>query len=487
MDIIKRKINLEPFINRRASKFPYLGQNGSIVTPQKDETSWGKIGCDIIIAKEDLLYPFATVIGDKRILRFRNFYNLYRYVSDFIAGVEIQEYCKRGWRVQKLESEKEFWEITERILETLPTEDLEIGKKIYVREGADAFYEFFGENAIAICRRIYNLYNTCEKGEASHAVLSIPYMDLRFLVTEDTTDMGIYSTDIKEWQKHKIYSKGDIVSSEGGLYRFKPTRSRSDTRPSKDEELWEFIGPQKNPMGPVITAIAASRLEYFKRRKTSVDDSGKRLPFIEELIDDTPRLTLEYMPTEELRYKTDTETVMHVLDNIAFVPDIENATPIIYSLENSNNPIYPTTEMGGSGTITFTYYTNRTKDSQTNTWVENTGIKYTEMFPYTVKESDQSLPYISVDYTRSNDERMEGFITYSNRRHCIIEYQNENSDFYQTSIYRKEGMLHKQFFNEEIDGNIYRGMNTATERLNILGEVKTMEDLENYRNNLFKF
>ena len=43
-----------------------------------------------------------------------------------------------------------------------------------------------------------------------------------------------------------------------------------------------------------------------------------------------------------------------------------------------------------------------------------------------------------------------------------------------------------QFINPDVDANIQRGTAASYERHNILGEIKTFDDLENYRNNFFE-
>ena len=128
--------------------------------------------------------------------------------------------------------------------------------------------------------------------------------------------------------------------------------------------------------------------------------------------------------------------------------------------------------------------------------IDNTGVRYEE-----VRRCEYVKNYIS-DYGRINYLNISNNSVYSEsnnyeRPYAKITGLNPNNEYLTDNdleIFKKsihnfmdEALIGSTFVDFDIpEVNVNRGNYAAMERHYILGEVKSFDDLQNYRNNLFK-
>jgi hypothetical protein len=151
------------------------------------------------------------------------------------------------------------------------------------------------------------------------------------------------------------------------------------------------------------------------------------------------------------------------------------------------------------GTIEFTYscgnYTyNDSFPSKPN------GIIYKEKHPFTVEdyycqfpllggyddEYEKHFIYLKVDY--ENTESFEGFVGEPDKTYANIEYNTDPATEFQPVPYMMDDAFLGYYYGDVNveDLIIDRGMATAFERHNILGEVSSFDDLLKYKNGFLK-
>lgn len=293
-----------------------------------------------------------------------------------------------------------------------------------------------------------------------------------------------------------------------------------------------------------FTGMAESKLTTLKRKISSVDDFGNQLEFIVANFDsgstsgdtiwstsgDTSGSTSGDTCDGEMYY-------MLGITNEVIDYDDENDPLLIkhghgdelYSIrykDDTSGWYYITNDSGitsydfclEQGTIEFTYYIGCDIDYiytppvsgvgnpiVTKTRVPYTGVKYVEewafnkdttTFDYAGKKMTCEYIHLeSLNNASSNIDIVENTPTFS-----LVTYygkQTKENDSLIAPIYKDEDLLGIQDINSltydlfskkyisAINANIERGTAASFERHNILGEIKTFADLENYRNNFF--
>ena len=268
-----------------------------------------------------------------------------------------------------------------------------------------------------------------------------------------------------------------------------------------------------------FTGITESKLISLKRRKASVDDSGNALPcvlyekfsnfYCGELLYLIGICNETYDENNDLWYCDCLETIKCK----------GNGQSEWVTLEPSSNGVI-TSELIESdvqeqkGLIQFTYYigcnfikTNNTQGNVIKNRIPYTGVKYVEEWNYSLETRQIKYDGRNIEVTYANiypvntepDETnidINGKSTiYSNITYygAVVDelvllntpyYKNESLMWVQ-DVNAMEYDVQERKYTSSVNVNIERGTAGAFERHNILGEIKTFSDLENYRNNFF--
>lgn len=271
---------------------------------------------------------------------------------------------------------------------------------------------------------------------------------------------------------------------------------------------YNVIDPEWQPELPELTGITESKLVNLKRKVTSVDDFGNQLPFIipQGSTGGDTELTYLLGVTNEQKYDNN-ELRGDCLLQIRYRETEDDEWEVI-EVTSSANTISSDAFSCDSGVVEFTYLIGCQIGTNMEP-VSYTGVKYTEEWLFNKLESTYRIDgdncnfkYINLtpkyfDEYGVNNVDIDGktpiysLVTYYGKE---IAYANAIYAPY----YKEEDLLGVQDVNTldydsqyhryvtAIDANIERGMAAAFEKHNILGEIKTFSDLENYRNNFFQ-
>ena len=155
-------------------------------------------------------------------------------------------------------------------------------------------------------------------------------------------------------------------------------------------------------------------------------------------------------------------------------------------------------ESSNEGEVAFTFnggtaiFSNGALTINYNTTSED--IDYTEVYPaeytlgyfsFTIDENDteptKQFRYLKIDF--------ENGLAVGEKRKANIDVtiRRDGTESQNVPYYKEEALLGIQDINIDVsDLTIDRGKAAAYERHSILGEVSSMDDLENYRNGFFK-
>lgn len=274
-----------------------------------------------------------------------------------------------------------------------------------------------------------------------------------------------------------------------------------------------------------FTGITESKLITLKRKVSSVDDLGEQLEFI--INDDDDVAEMQYMlgiTNEVIDYDEPNNPLLKHGHG-------DELTAIRYKSNDDDAEWQEITHEGGitpddfdadSGIIEFTYYIGCDVDytytppaggtgepTVTKTRIEYTGVKYVEEWTFhkDVKTFNYGGASVTYEYVYIlpiyNDNYGAENLDIQNKKpiYSIVTYywkQSKINEALITPVYKDEDILGLQNINtleydltskkyvNTINGYIPRGTAASFERHNILGEVKTFADLENYRNNFFQ-
>ncbi len=268
----------------------------------------------------------------------------------------------------------------------------------------------------------------------------------------------------------------------------------------------KWVVNQKVTDSLAYTGITESKLISLKRKITSVDDFGEILPFI--IKDDDPNNIhgeIPYMTgiTNERVYEDGTfrgDELCGVFISPINTDDLSSWTDISGDSITSD-------KFNDNGFIKFIYCIGCELDDNKNV-IQYTGVRYEEIWKYNkqqmtarIEHTDYTFDYIVVTPIDNNETVNNLDIVDKNPILSEITYYgNEINELnYLLSPYIKQDELlgiqdvntteydmHSGKFVSTINGYIERGTAGALERHQILGEVKTFSDLENYRNNFFQ-
>ena len=288
-----------------------------------------------------------------------------------------------------------------------------------------------------------------------------------------------------------------------------------------------------------VSGLTESLLHNILRKKSDMDVSGNTLPFILHYNIETINSGQTYTYTMRVLDSETTETfymcgytnikynseygkiVCDELESVTFYNSNDEENSVIsFSVDDSlNKPILITTSSGepfvyvdttstiGGGSIKdcnmvkFVYYIGATIDyigatidGQNNTWIRktNTGVRYEErrtftsnFGTYTLETSNDveqfTLPYIEIGNNANEYEDVDS--STSNYSNISITNKQINGDYFlNVKTFKDDATIGLHDINEDIDSKIERGIAESYQKHNMLGEICTLQDLENYKN-----
>ncbi len=276
---------------------------------------------------------------------------------------------------------------------------------------------------------------------------------------------------------------------------------------SFSENYWkkiehECFNTSNTSNGVAYTSVVESRLSDYRRPKSSVDDNGGVLPFIVHYDNGKPTTDteLEFMVGVTNEVKNDDLSISR--DGIEKI-SIYQDEKLVNEFKIENEIILKSKFPNITGNIIeFVYYGNRRGFYLSNKFYPiASGITYSEKYYYsadTVKDVTidgnkiASIDFININFTYSllnsgeNDDvkTITDNPIYSTATIDKNDIEKGTTNFAPT--YKEESLLGVTNINETIDARVSRGISAAFERHHILGEIKTMQDLENFRNNYFE-
>lgn len=321
----------------------------------------------------------------------------------------------------------------------------------YEDYGGDTFYNFLKSQK----------NNEVKYGNSGNTVT----IDIPILLTTNIKDLGQFKLS------ENSYEEGDEGSTSAG---------------SQIGE-WDYISYESNVLGSTIVTggTGESKLLTLRKRRRSYDDDGKELPVIFDIE------TEEFVLPFEIGY----------LKNIQLFNGQYYGDTIQNIIINEDDMVITFTYVIGGRLETFgdnlvldeiSPYTVNDKEL----W-DGDGIWYQETYPYiiesgftfTLNGKEYTKDYMKIDFESSMVDDLNKTIDFPNKKYILstdISYRREIYEEGDKPLYRDEKMVGmNENMRESYDVAIDRGYSSAFERHFLLGEIKTFQDLEMLRNNMF--
>lgn len=470
MDKIYRKISLEDFKNRFTNE-----DNNAF------GTEWGNVvQHDYAVDSASSLYDVADRIplieGNR--LRFGTMIMLNTWLNNVIDNSNFFKLCQRKSKKTWIEydysitSEDEDFNFVGIYSEMpLSEEEFEIGDIIWVTEEAENLLNMFladsGESQSRVIERMGEFFSIVEDAKNNDSpTIESGYTEINVMLTENCNEVGKFTTGVAFWEPNKEYCGGEYAFSpeNGKVYYLNKAKTYSESTETFNESGFWVVKESDEPQG-VQEIVGESRLDSLKRLKRSYDDYGNELPFIYN----------EENGTTEMFY----------------------VTGIIYNTSINGDKMYGdiiSTITNSIASITFTYVIGAEILETNNGRVpkEGTGIVYKEGY----KMSDESFTFrlnnanVTVEYKNIHfNEELSDYLPEgadANKRYAKITF---NPVVHQIDsgvpFIMEESMVGITDVKKSGTATVERGTAAAFEMHNILGECRTMEDLEKYRNDFF--
>jgi hypothetical protein len=270
--------------------------------------------------------------------------------------------------------------------------------------------------------------------------------------------------------------------------------------------------------------IIESQLNEYKKKRVSVDDNGTLLPFIIEYIEgynyEIEKNTGVKILKDDMEHDTSLPFKIGdvlIVDNGDDTKTINEIISIgFYKTSNENDCVHCFSTKGDivkysdiskfnididvAPFIGFKYISGKIVDSKNN--VIEPGLIYEERYSYNKSKMENveidgkgglTFNYIDVKFNESkvtidNNRDINSISVNPLYTNVCVDYTmlSKSNETNYAPVYKDESLLGVSNVNSEINVNITRGISAAFERHQILGEVKTFQDLQNFRNNYFE-
>ncbi len=492
--------------------------------------------------------PFVKKIDDNgneyTVLRYYNikklflFFELYESLMEYYRLIEIKG-VKRWHLCEKPNSFTVF--------ATLPSvNDFECGAYIGVNPLHEEYLNYTNNGEEACKNAIKEMFEAYFSNDSSLSY-DVPYINMPLYVSTDITDCGEMLNTLQKWTPLKQYYIGDIVFYENEYY-VAIKDSVSNTFIKNDWEMLNLKNPLSSNLEQLGSEVySESRLNYFLPQRRTYNMNGEVVPFIYD--DATQRGFLlykqgytNYVEKEDgifVDYLEKTE-VRSNGEWILLEPDDEPDSETGYVLTTTRG-MYEiirgkvlNLQYENVDAIKFTYIIDA--QAKDGVLISGTGVKYEEIrschkstITTNINGKEETYEYISINDLSDFSKNKELKVSYAKilnvsigdrfkrwERGTIYFYGEVVFDYLTDSYYKcivkgnrgtTDGLDKESswqilnfshlYVDDRLFGTSYvdvdlpkipidRGNYTAMERHYALGEVNSFDDLEKYRNNLFK-
>lgn len=488
METIYKKISIEPFRKRIVKK--HINENAAKVEYYPSFKQGNiRIAYDIKV-EDDTVSPFLIldIKNDEKVLRYRMFSKYYYLCVGFQNKAKVYNRCVNGrWR----ENADEKITVNTVLPIYSSTDNTNGESMVIIYEDIDILKPLVkGEGSLA--KRIITIAEYCKKCFNGDVATAIPHADISVHLQTDMNDQGEIESALPKWKGGEEYEAGVYTVYKNNIY--KSTREITITLkqdgsfepPSDNDSGWELVTPETEST-PIAYSdgITEARSSMFLSKKTYIETTKDEYGI---------RTTREYPFYEEdgefyfpyIKREISVGEGAAKLDKIKFNDTEINPSKTIYSFKE----IYA--QISEVNTVTFVYYLYDTCENKEGISWDN-AVKYEETHGIETGTAPNGKPYFYIptgdtqevtnmneDLVMENREPKFATVSYAAKRE---KYSDE--DLAKINSFIKISPTGAQNIKTNIDANIDRGSSALFERLNILGEVKSMKDLENYKNNFF--
>lgn len=407
----------------------------------------------------------------------------------------------------------------------------------------DDYWERGGDTMVDILAFLISEANSIAEEYLEYACLDKTALNVGFTLTNTYNDGGYYTPYLLNWKPGQVIYSGEkfIHENSEGVMTMYQNDTANDYYGHYDEEN-ERVVFDENDVTEVkvqsgttpeisITQQADSKLKSL-RRYTSYNDEYGEQQKPEENYDWLYFYTVGMV--RNLRTKNDELGNIGFYGSDASIKDGEDYVVNLMAYGDIITDIETNTE---ERELTFTYYTGahlkakgtQETDDDGNTiyyyndfvidteseYSKNCGIKYTEVYYYEEDSETEKLingdieditfneyitdeneikrftdgvfPFYTGNSNLSYNKRIDTKTTSISYLNTELEYtKTYDIDVFNADIFKEDylmGIHFKPYVKDDV--NIDRGKNAAFERHIKLGEVKTMQDMENYQNGGF--
>lgn len=544
MEEIIKKITLTDFKNYNPNvNVKCLGLDNSF-------ECWNEIPMDLIVTNDyikdtlPIVKKFDEDGNEYFVLRYYNIKKLFLFFEEYERSMVYYRLIgvkdKKRW--SKCEKPNTFTIFTS----LPPIEDYECGTYIATNILHEQYLKCTGGGNKRIEAAIKQIFDKYFTNDASLAY-DTPYINIPLYLSTDITDCGEMLNTLQKWAPLKQYYKGDIVFYENEYY-VAINDSASNTFKKDDWEMLKLKTPSGVETSEK-EVYSESRLNYFLPQRKTYDVYGNQMPFIYDektnrgfllykqgytnYVEKDEGIFVDYLEKIEAYTMERGWTVMTPDNGVSSDGWELTTTKGLYKTQNG---VYLDSEWSDVTMLKFTYIIDAQVDSE-NKLIENTGVKYEEIrqcYISNIKTNitnagEKTYQYIEVEQLSEFSKEREFKVSYAKIINISVEdrfknweqgkryFYNEVVFDYLTDSYYKcivkdssgttDGLDKESswqllnfshlYVDDRLFGTSYvdvdlpkipidRGNYTAMERHYVLGEVNSFDDLEKYRNNLFK-
>lgn len=513
MEVVIKKITLNDFKN--------YDPNVKLKCINDCEYCWNEMPMDLIVTEPKLTsvtqLPFVEV-DNKKVLRYYNIkklsYLIHLYENSMIFYHLIKIKNNKKW----VKCEKpEGFDYNLVFIKLPEVSEYDCGAYIATnkyKEEYDKYFKDVPNETIGLLKKLFGNYF---KNNISPTSYSEPFINVPLFISTSLNDCGDMLNELQRWEKNKIYYDSDIVFHIDSYYiceckeknekdfvqekKFNETNSwrRLDFPTSTNVELVDLPNYEDSEY------YTESKLDVFLSQRKTYSDDGELMEFV-VIACGGRNVCLKYKGGYINRRTANNITYIDELLSVEFGDDENNWYKIEYSNGSGveldyyyiifNNGYVKINDktINSFNKIKFTYIIGAQIDSDENI-IENSGIKYEEIRECSFHKKNFKIEEREEEYCFCKIEPLSLYSLENNFKKPYARllslklddnYDNFTYTVFNTSLY-DDRLLGTSYVDVDIPKiSVDRGSYTAMERHYILGEVNSFDDLEKYRNNIFK-
>lgn len=504
MEVVTKKITLNDFKN--------YDPNVKLKCINNCEYCWNEMPMDLIVTEPKLTsvtqLPFVEV-DDKKVLRYYNIkklsYLIHLYEDSMIFHHLIKIKNNKKWvkceKPSKFDDNLVFIKLPE-------VSEYDCGAYIATNKYKEEYDKYFKDVPKETIDLLKNLFANYFKNNISPTSYSNPFINVPLFMSTSLNDCGDMLNELQRWEKNKIYYESDIVFHIDSYYVCK--KDKVQEKKFNETNNWEKLNfPTSNEDLDVSPDndkeyYTESKLDIFLSQRKTHSDDGELMDFVVIKYKGI-NVCLKYKGGYINRRTINNITYIDKLQSVEFGNGENVWTEIKYeniSLNADLNYYYViyTDTLGfkegisKSSEIKFTYLIGAQIDSNEEI-VKDSGVKYEEIRKCSFVKNDYTIDGINNTYGFCKIEPLSVYSTENNLKkpyaRLLSLKRDDNYDKFTNTIFNTslsdDRLLGTSYVDVDLPKiSVDRGTYTAMERHYILGEVNSFDDLEKYRNNIFK-